>query len=309
MSASEDRKRFALLGVAGYIAPRHLAAISETGHELVAASDPSDSVGILDRYFPEARYFKEFERLDRHVEKLRREGRGVDYVSICSPNYLHDAHVRFALRAGAHAICEKPLVINPWNLGPLLDLAKEHGRNIYPILQLREHPSILALRDAVKGPTEKRHQVELEYITSRGPWYHTSWKGSDAHSGGLACNIGVHFFDMLLWIFGETVDVTVHHRAPDLISGELTLERADVRFRLSVDSKYLPPEVREKKQTTYRSIRVDGREVEFSSGFTDLHTTVYRKILAGQSWVAEDALSAIALVRRIRETTLTSGDA
>lgn len=298
-------KRFALIGAAGYVAPRHLQAILDTGHQLVAASDPSDSVGILDRYFFGARYFKEFERLDRYAEKARRSGQGIDYVSICSPNYLHDAHVRFALRAGAHAICEKPLVINPWNVAPLEELAREHERKIYPVLQLREHAAIRALREHVRASVASTHHVALEYITARGPWYHTSWKGSEAHSGGLACNIGVHFFDILLWIFGDLEESFVTERSPQTVAGLLRLERATVRWRLSVDRESLPAEARAKGESTYRNISVDGRKVEFSKGFADLHTIVYRKILADQSCHAADALPAISLVRTIRDSELS----
>ena len=298
---TEDRpKRFALIGAAGYIAPRHLQAIKETGNVLVAACDPHDSVGILDRYFYGARFFQEFERFDRHAEKLRRTGEGIDYVSICSPNYLHDAHVRFALRVGAHAICEKPLVANTWNIDPLVEIAAEHGRSIYPILQLREHPAIIALRKRILALPKEMHDIDITYLTSRGPWYLSSWKGRVEHSGGLATNIGIHFFDMLLWIFGGVVNNVVHVNDPTAVAGFLQLERAKVRWFLSIDRKNIPEAARNAGQTTYRSIQVDGEEVEFSSGFTDLHTVCYERILEDESWSPEDARPAVELARQIR---------
>lgn len=293
-------KRFAIIGVAGYIAPRHLQAIRDTGNVVVAACDPHDSVGILDRYFFGARYFQEFERLDRHAEKLRRRGEGIDYVSICSPNYLHDAHIRFALRIGAHAICEKPLVANTWNIAPLEELAQERGKKIYPILQLREHPVIIDLRKRVANDPSAVHDVDLTYITSRGPWYLSSWKGRTEHSGGLASNIGIHFFDMLIWIFGGVKRHEVHLNTPTATAGYIELEKARVRWFLSIDRENLPSTAREEGKTTFRSIQVDGHELEFSGGFTDLHTDVYRKILADDSFSAADALPAVELARQIR---------
>jgi len=302
MTSSPDNrpKRFALIGAAGYIAPRHLQAIKDTGNVLVAACDPHDSVGILDRYFHRARFFQEFERFDRHVEKLRRMGEGIDYVTICSPNYLHDAHVRFALRIGAHAVCEKPLVANTWNIDPLVEIAAEQGKNIYPILQLREHPTIVDLRERMLASPTEMHEIDLTYLTSRGPWYLSSWKGRVEHSGGLATNIGIHFFDMLMWVFGGVTKNEVHLNTPASVAGSLQLERARVRWFLSIDRDNLPESAKRAGQTTYRSIEVDGEEVEFSSGFTDLHTVCYQRILEDKSWGPEDARPAVELARQIR---------
>ncbi len=293
-------KRFAVIGVAGYIAPRHLQAIRDTGNLVVAACDPHDSVGVLDRYFYGTQYFQEFERLDRHAEKLRRRGEGIDYVSICSPNYLHDAHIRFALRIGAHAICEKPLVVNTWNIDPLEELAGERGKKIYPILQLREHPVIIDLRRKVAQEPDTIHDVDLTYITSRGPWYLSSWKGRMEHSGGLASNIGIHFFDMLIWIFGDVKNHEVHLNTPTTTAGYIELEKARVRWFLSIDRENLPAASEQENKTTYRSLQIDGQELEFSGGFTDLHTEVYKKILADDSYSASDARPAIELARQIR---------
>ena len=299
---SDSPRRFALTGVAGYIAPRHLRAIKDTGHRLVAATDPHDSVGILDTYFPQAAYFREFERFDRHLEKLRRgsDGERVDYVTVCSPNYLHDAHVRLALRVGAHAICEKPLVLNPWNLDMLEDLERETGRRVFTVLQLRVHPALLQLRDDLaRMPAGTKHEVDLTYVTSRGPWYLHSWKGDESKSGGLATNIGIHFFDLLLWLFGPTRSSTVVASSASKAAGEIELERANVRWRLSVDAADLPADVAGKK-TTFRSIRIDGREIEFSEGFTDLHTRVYEDILAGRGFGIADARPSIDLAFQLR---------
>ncbi|MBM4112683.1 MAG: Gfo/Idh/MocA family oxidoreductase [Phycisphaerae bacterium] len=291
--------RFALIGAAGFIAPRHMKAIKETGNTLVAALDPKDSVGIIDSYFPDAHFFTEFERFDRHVEKLRRRGTKVDCISICSPNYLHDAHIRFALRSGAHAICEKPIVLNPWNVDGLEELSRESGREIYTILQLRLHPAIISLREKFasrNGTTE----VDIAYITSRGRWYHQSWKGEEQKSGGIATNIGVHFFDMLSWIFGAQRKSTVHLRREDCAAGLLELERARVRWFLSINAEHLPAAQREKGQRTYRAITMGGEAVEFSEGFTDLHTTSYRSILDGHGFRIGEARSAIEMVHDIR---------
>ena len=295
-------KRFALIGVAGYIAPRHLRAIKETGNELVAALDRSDSVGILDSYTTEARFFTEFERFDRHLEKLRRKtGEAVDYVSICSPNYLHDAHVRFALRIGAHAICEKPLVLNPWNVTALEELAAEHGREIHTILQLRLHPAIVELKKAMdQSPPGTMHDVDLTYVTTRGKWYQASWKGDISKSGGIATNIGVHFFDMLGWIFGPVKQNLVHMLEDTRAAGLLELERARVRWFLSLERADLPVDPQPGKPQTFRSIKVDGKELEFSEGFTDLHTESYRRILAGQGFPCQDVLPSIEIVSAIR---------
>ena len=294
--------RFALIGVAGYIAPRHLKAIKETGNELIAALDRSDSVGILDSYTTEARFFTEFERFDRHLEKLRRKpDQAVDYVSICSPNYLHDAHVRFALRIGAHAICEKPLVLNPWNVTALQELAEEHGRQINTIMQLRLHPAIVELKRAMdQCPAGTMHDVDLTYITTRGRWYLASWKGDINRSGGIATNIGVHFFDMLGWVFGRAEENIVHLLEDTRAAGYLQLERARVRWFLSLDRADLPVQPQPGKPMTFRSIKVDGKELEFSEGFTDLHTESYRQILAGKGFGCQEVLPSIEVVSTIR---------
>ncbi len=294
---------FAMTGVAGYVAPRHLRAIKDTGNLLVAAMDPHDSVGVLDRYFPGVAYFREFERFDRHLEKLRRPSAGgrVQWVSICSPNFLHDAHIRLALRVGANAICEKPLVLNPWNLDALEELEAETGRRVFTILQLRVHPALLALRESLRsGPPDRMHQVSLTYVTSRGPWYRYSWKGSLEKSGGLATNIGIHFFDLLLWFFGGVRGSAVLFSNENKTSGVLELERAHVEWALSIDREDLPEGAVTAGKSTYRSMRVDGQEVEFSDGFTDLHTRVYEETLAGRGFGLADARPAIELAYRLR---------
>jgi len=295
-------KRFALIGVGGYIAPRHLRAVKDTGNELVAALDKNDSVGILDSYTTEARFFTEFERFDRHLEKLRRKlGQAVDYVTICSPNYLHDAHVRFALRIGADAICEKPLTLNPWNVAALEELAREHGRKINTILQLRLHPAIVALKERIdRAPAGTVHDIDLTYITTRGYWYLASWKGDVEKSGGIATNIGVHFFDMLTWIFGPVKQNVVHLHEATKAAGYLELERGRVRWFLSLDRSDLPKPPEAGKPATYRAISVDGEEVEFSTGFTELHTESYRRILAGDGFGCEAVLPSIEIVSAIR---------
>ena len=297
-------KRFALIGAAGYIAPRHMKAIKETGNVLVAALDKCDSVGIIDSYFPDADFFTEFERFDRHIDKLRRKGEPVDYVSICSPNYLHDAHIRFALRSGADAICEKPLVLNPWNLDALKEIEEETGKKVYNILQLRVHPAIVSLKKRVEeqvNEKKEKYKVDLTYITSRGKWYFISWKGDINKSGGVATNIGIHFFDMLIWIFGGVKHYEVHYSEPlRKMAGYLELEKAEVRWFLSVDSKDLPESALKEGKRTYRSITIDGSEVEFSGGFTDLHTVVYQEILSGRGFGIEDARPSIELVYRLR---------
>jgi len=301
-------KNFAITGVGGYVAPRHLKAIKETGNRLLAAVDPNDSVGILDSYFPEANFFTEFERFDRHIEKLRRqsEDQKIEYVSICSPNYLHDAHARFALRIGADAICEKPLVLNPWNIDALQELEQESGRKINTVLQLRVHPSLLALKQKLDtGSTQNKKDVVLTYITSRGIWYLISWKGQIERSGGLATNIGIHFFDLLIWLFGPVESNEVHIATPKKTGGYIELERARVRWILSIDRDDLPLQVAQNGQTTYRSITIDGEEVEFSGGFTDLHTEVYRRTLDGNGFGLEDARPSLNLVHDMREATAT----
>lgn len=289
---------FALIGAAGYIAPRHMTAIKANGGDLKVAYDPNDSVGIIDSHFPQAHFFTEFERFDRHVDKLRRRGEQIDYVSICSPNYLHDAHIRFGLRAGANVICEKPLVLNPWNIDGLAEIEQQTGHKINTILQLRLHPAIQALKERIAKSNE-RHVVDLTYITSRGRWYHASWKGEDAKSGGVATNIGVHFFDMLAYVFGPLQSQTASLRQPERAGGLLSYEKADVRWFLSVDSNDLPDAVKGKK-TTYRSITVDGEEVEFSEGFTDLHTRSYEEILAGRGYGLDDVRFCVEVVSQFR---------
>ena len=289
---------YALIGASGYIAPRHMKAIRDTGGDLVVAYDPNDSVGILDSHFPDAHFFTEFERFDRHVDKLRRRGERLDYVSIASPNYLHDAHCRFALRSGADVICEKPLVLNPWNIDGLAEIERDMGKRIYSILQLRLHPAIIALRDKFRNST-KKHTVELTYCKSRGRWYHASWKGDDSKSGGVATNIGVHFFDMLSFVFGKVQNNVAHLRTPERAAGFIECERANVSWFLSVDRNDLPASVQGKK-TTYRSITVDGEEVEFSEGFTDLHTRSYEEVLAGNGFGLSEVRPSIEIVSAFR---------
>lgn len=299
-------RRFVLIGAAGYIAPRHMKAIKDTGNVLVAALDKNDSVGIIDSYFPEADFFTEFERFDRHIDKLRRAngGKTVDYMSICSPNYLHDSHMRFALRSGADAICEKPLVLNPWNIDGLQDIEKDTGQKVNTILQLRVHPSIIALRGKVQHEQKAtKHEVDLTYITSRGHWYLQSWKGDEKKSGGIATNIGVHFYDMLHFIFGELQENVVHHSDDTMAAGYLEYEKARVRWFLSVDYKHVPDSAKAEGQRTYRSITVDGEEIEFSGGFADLHTRSYEEILKGNGFGLEDNRVAIETVSTIRNAT------
>jgi len=304
-NTSSGVKNFAAIGVAGFVAPRHLKAIRDTGHRLVAAIDPHDSVGILDQFSYDVRFFTEIERFDRHLEKLRRgpEENRVHYVSIMSPNYLHDAHCRLALRVGADVICEKPLVINPWNLDQLSIIEQETGRNIYTVLQLRLHPALIALKQALeKAPVDNKHEVVLTYITSRGGWYHISWKGVAEKSGGIATNIGIHFFDLLLWLFGKVEDIVMYHSDQQRMAGFIELQHARVRWFLSVDPRDLPCPAEPGKNCTYRSITVDGKEIEFSEGFTDLHTRVYAETLAGRGFRIEDAHPSIDLTYRIRHT-------
>ena len=294
---------FALIGAAGYIAPRHMRAIKDTQNNLIAALDKFDSIGIIDSYFPEANFFLEPERFDRHLDKLRRQGdeKKIDYVSICSPNYLHDSHIRLALRNDAHAICEKPIVLNPWNIDALKIIENDTAKKIYTILQLRLHPSIIKLKAEVeKAPANKIFDIDLTYITSRGSWYFTSWKGDHSKSGGVATNIGVHFFDMLEWIFGGMKESIMHLSAPDKAAGLLILEKARVRWFLSIDANTLPKEALLKNQRTYRSILIENQEIEFSDGFTDLHTLSYQHILNGNGFGLEDARNSIETVYNIR---------
>lgn len=300
---------FALIGAAGFVAPRHLKAIRDTGNHLAAAVDPHDSVGVLDNYFPQASFFTEIERFDRFLEKLRRQkdARPVQYISICSPNYLHDAHVRLALRVHAHAICEKPLVINPWNLEPLADLEQEFGRRVYTVLQLRLHPALRELKRRLDAARRgDRADVCLTYITRRGGWYHHSWKGSEEKSGGLAMNIGIHFFDLLIWLFGSVERHEVHLYRPDRMAGAVELQRARVRWFLSINSDDLPPDVQAAGQYAHRSIVIDGEEVAFSEGFADLHTRVYQDVLAGGGFGINDARPSIELVHGIRTAEVRS---
>ena len=301
-------KNFALIGAAGYIAPRHLKAIKDTNSNLIAALDKFDSVGVMDSYFPKADFFVEFERFDRHIEKIKRQQNiQLDYVSICTPNYLHDSHVRMALRRGADAICEKPLVLNPWNVDALQAIEKESGNKINTILQLRLHPSIIALKNKVASENKKeKYDIDLTYITSRGNWYDVSWKGDESKSGGIATNIGVHFYDMLSWIFGEVQENLVHLREKDKSAGYLEFENARVRWFLSIDENSLPKQIQEVGQRTYRSITVDGEEIEFSGGFTELHTESYKGILKGNGFGLMDAKASIEIVHDIRNTDLVN---
>lgn len=311
ITSSTRPLNFALIGAGGYIAPRHLKAIRDTGNRLAAAVDPKDSVGILDQYSFDVKFFTEIERFDRHLEKLRRisEEERIHCVTICSPNYLHDAHCRLAMRTGAHVICEKPLVINPWNLDSLQELEEETNCKINTILQLRVHPELLKLKARLdqEGPNVQ-HDVVLSYITSRGNWYHVSWKGQMEKSGGVATNIGIHFFDLLIWLFGPVCSTKVHSANTSRMGGFIELEKARVRWFLSVDHNDLPPVAKQAKKTTFRSITVDGQEIEFSDGFTDLHTCVYEKTLAGNGFGIADARPSIELTHRIRNSEISAYD-
>lgn len=294
---------FVLIGAAGYIAPRHMKAIKETGNDMLAAYDPYDGIGIVDSYFPGTTFFTEFERFDRFVDRQKRNGIKTDYVSVCSPNYLHDAHIRFGLKNGAHVICEKPLVLNPWNIDPILELEKEYGTNVYTILQLRLHPAIIALKKNIdESPADKVFDVDLTYITSRGNWYYASWKGDMAKSGGIATNIGVHFFDMLSWVFGDVKDNKVHINDHDRASGYLEFQKARVRWFLSINQQTIPQEQQKLGKRTYRLINIDNEELEFSEGFTDLHTESYKSILGGSGFRAVEARTAIDIVHTIRNS-------
>ena len=297
-------KNFAIIGVAGYIAPRHLRAVKDTGNNLSAAYDIFDSVGIMDSFFPDASFFTEFELFDRHLSKMRREGSGVDYVSICTPNYLHDAHIRYGLRLNADVICEKPLVLNPWNIDALAEAEKESGRRVNTILQLRLHDAIISLKNRVAAaPKDKVFDVDLTYITSRGNWYYTSWKGDERKSGGVATNIGVHFYDMLSWVFGDVKQNIVHVSTFDRVAGILELEKARVRYFLSINADTLPADTKAAGKRTFRSLSMEGTEVEFSDGFTELHTDSYRKIIAGEGFGLADARNAVQIVHDIRHAT------
>lgn len=296
---------FALVGAAGYIAPRHMKAIKDTGNNLIAAVDKNDSVGIIDSYFPESDFFVETERFDRHLDKLRRGGiNKVDYVAICSPNYLHDAHIRLTMRNDAHAICEKPVVLNPWNVDALQEIERETGKQIYNVLQVRLHPSIIALKEEIEnGPKDRIYDIDLTYITSRGRWYHMSWKGDIEKSGGVATNIGVHFFDMLSWIFGGVQKNIIHLNEKDKAAGYLELKNARIRWFMSLDDTDLPEDITAKGQRTFRSITINDKEIEFSGGFTDLHTRIYEDILNGSGFSMEDARTSIEIVHKIRNAS------
>ncbi|REL33833.1 gfo/Idh/MocA family oxidoreductase [Rhodohalobacter sp. SW132] len=300
-------KNFALTGLAGYIAPRHLKAIKDTGNRLVAAVDPHDSVGIIDSFFPDASFFTEVERFDRHLEKCRRamNGDAIHYLTVCSPNHLHDAHIRLALRVDADVICEKPLVLNPWNLDVLQELEEEYGQRVWTILQLRVHPSIVELKEKLATRNNgKRHKIKLTYITSRGLWYHYSWKGNMEKSGGIGTNIGIHFFDMLMWLFGAPDTVELYVREKNRMGGFLELPNADVEWYLSLEPQDIPTSAGDGKRT-YRTITVDGEELEFSGGFTDLHTKVYEETINGNGFGIDDARPSIELVHKLRTMELT----
>ena len=300
-------KNFALVGVGGYIAPRHLKAIKETNNNLLVAIDKNDSVGIIDSYFPNVDFFTEPERFERHIYKMQHtSGQKIDFFSICTPNNLHDSHIRMALLNGANAICEKPLVLNPWNINALSELEKETGRKIYNILQLRHHPAIINLKKKIDATPDKIYDVDLTYITSRGKWFHYSWKGDVSKSGGLATNIGIHFFDMLYLLFGEVKQNVVYYRDNHVVVGYLELQKARVRWFLSVDSQYLPEEIKAKGQTTYRSILIENEELEFTGGFTDLHTISYQHILNGEGFGLDQAKPSIEIVHQIRNIELST---
>ena len=294
-------KNFILIGAAGYIAPRHMKAIKETGNNLIAAYDPYDGVGVMDSHFPQAHFFTEFERFDRHIEKIKRAGTQIDYVSICSPNYLHDSHIRYGLRIGADVICEKPLVLNPWNVDALIELEEEYDNKVHTILQLRHHEAILELKEKIEnGSIDKVYDIDLTYITSRGNWYFTSWKGNQEKSGGIASNIGVHFFDMLQWIFGPMKNATVDIKTKDTNSGTLTFNQANVKWYLSINAENLPQKAKDQGLPTFRTLSIEGEDIEFSKGFTDLHTVSYQKILEGSGYGLADAKSSIEIVSEIR---------
>lgn len=301
MTKENNILKFALIGASGYVAPRHMKAIQDTGHDLIAALDPHDAVGVLDNYFLNTNFFTEIERFDRHLEKLKRKGTGIDYLSVCSPNYLHDAHIRFGLKLGADVICEKPLVLNPWNLDALLEIEKETGKKIYTILQLRLHPEVIKLKQKINdGPKDKIYEISLEYLTTRGPWYNFSWKGDESKSGGIATNIGIHFFDMLIWIFGDVLISDVYNQNINTASGYLKLERANVNWKLSTDYNELPKEIKEKGAKTYRALLIEDEIFEFSGGFNDLHTKTYEQIVNGNGFGLNETRKAIELVAGIR---------
>ena len=301
----DNQKTFALIGAAGYIAPRHMKAIKDTGNVLIAAVDPYDGIGIMDTHFPDADFFTEFERFDRHIERLRRNHNPVDYVSICSPNYLHDAHIRFGLRSDCHVICEKPIVLNPWNVDALMEIEAETGKKVNTILQLRLHPSVIALKDKIAADKSGvKYKVDLQYITSRGKWYNYSWKGDEHKSGGIATNIGVHFFDMLTWIFGDVEDIYLQEYNDRTAAGTLHLAKAEVNWFLSIDHNRLPELIKKNGQRTFRSLTIDGDSFEFSDGFTELHTRSYQEILVGRGYGLLDTRKAVEIVSVLRKINL-----
>ena len=298
-------KNFVLIGAAGFIAPRHMKAIKDSGNNLLAAYDPHDSVGILDNYFPECNFFTEFERFDRHLEKIKSSGNRIDFLSISSPNYLHDSHIRYGLRIGADVICEKPIVLNSWNLDALIELESKFKNKVFTILQLRHHKAIIDLKEKIENaPKDKVFSIDLTYITSRGKWYHSSWKGDETKSGGIASNIGIHFFDMLQWIFGPVQNVSVDIKTSDTNSGTLELSKANVKWLLSINSKNLPKKIKDKNLSTFRSLKIEGEEIEFSDGFTDLHTLSYKRILEGNGYGLKDAKTSIEIVSQVRNVEL-----
>ncbi|MCR4680403.1 MAG: Gfo/Idh/MocA family oxidoreductase [Bacteroidales bacterium] len=296
-------KNFAIIGVGGYIAPRHLKAIKDTGNNLVSAYDICDSVGIIDSFFPNASFFTEQELFDRHCTKIKNTDEKIDIVSVCTPNYLHDSHTRYALRLGSDVICEKPLVLNPWNVDALQRIEQETGHKVSNILQLRLHPSIIALKKKVdEGPQDKVYDVDLTYITTRGKWYYTSWKGDPRKSGGIATNIGIHFYDMLYYIFGPIQENIVHVSTHDRVAGFLRFKRARVRYFLSINANTLPPDVAAKGLRTYRCITIGNEEFEFSGGFNDLHTESYKNILNGKGFGLDEVRNCIQIVYDIRNS-------
>lgn len=304
MSHQLKMKNFAIIGAAGYIAPRHMRAIKETGNVLLAAMDPHDSVGVLDHYFPAADFFTEFERFDRHLEKLKKLGTPIDYLSVCTPNYMHDAHIRFGLRSGADVICEKPVVLNPWNVEGLLKMETQTGKKVYSIQQLRLHPAIIALKEMVSKNPAKKYKVDLHYITARGNWYQYSWKGSQEKAGGIVSNIGIHFFDMLLWVFGKTKNIEVFNHTDKSSSGKIELENAEVSWMISIDGNDLPEKIKNAKRRTHRSLKIDEEEIDFSNGFEDLHTASYREIMEGGGCALKESVEVIDLIYKIRNNSL-----
>ncbi len=293
-------KSFALIGAAGFIAPKHMQAIKETGNVLLAALDPHDSVGILDQYFPKADFFTEFERFDRHLDKLKRKGTTIDYLVVCSPNYLHDAHIRFGLRIGADVICEKPVVLNPWNVEGLMNMELETGKKVFSIQQLRLHPAILELKEKVSNNPTKKYIVDLNYITARGNWYQYSWKGNQEKSGGIVSNIGIHFFDMLIWVFGSVNKIEIINHSNQSASGYLELENADINWMISIDGSHLPEEIKNSGRRTFRSLKIDKDEINFTEGFDNLHTRSYQQIIEGIGCTLKESSEVIELLYKIR---------